>query len=358
MIIFIAVMSRKIEFASALVTSSTSSIKTYVYTYTSSGNITSVKEYEYTTASTISTTLLNTNTYGYTDNAWGDKLTAYNGSSISYNSYGCPTDYLDYEIGWTGRNMTSISKTGLDNTYTYNINGIRTSKTSNGVTTYYTLVDNVITHEQTGNKNLYYKYDTNGDIIGFIAEGYGTEIDGIYFYGKNHVGDIVSIIDKNGNVVAAYKYDVWGKLISATGSDIAEINPFRYRSYYYDSDIEMYYLQSRYYDSEIGRFINGDDELILQWHQNEFLGSNLFVYCSNNPANNADDDGYVAVAVVGGSAGAFGAVGAANFWNPIGWAALGIGTLYISYELYNLISKPKPVYIGGGNSVSLKNSIL
>ena len=65
------------------------------------------------------------------------------------------------------------------------------------------------------------------------------------------------LVDANGVQVAAYDYAPYGKIISATG-DIAEINPLRYRGYYYDSETGFYYLQSRYYDPEISRFINGD----------------------------------------------------------------------------------------------------
>ena len=45
---------------------------------------------------------------------------------------------------------------------------------------------------------------------------------------------------------------------------IAHINPFRYRSYYYDTDTSLYYLQSRYYDPQTGRFINADSVYYLE----------------------------------------------------------------------------------------------
>ncbi|GAA0182060.1 hypothetical protein SH2C18_45040 [Clostridium sediminicola] len=46
-----------------------------------------------------------------------------------------------------------------------------------------------------------------------------------------------------------YVYDSWGKLISTTGSlasSLGEKNPYRYSGYRYDSEINLYYLQSRY----------------------------------------------------------------------------------------------------------------
>ncbi|MBQ9795624.1 MAG: hypothetical protein IJW36_01505, partial [Clostridia bacterium] len=44
---------------------------------------------------------------------------------------------------------------------------------------------------------------------------------------------------------------------------VANLNPFRYRGYYYDMEPNLYYLNTRYYDPETGRFINSDDISIL-----------------------------------------------------------------------------------------------
>ena len=68
-------------------------------------------------------------------------------------------------------------------------------------------------------------------------------------------------------------------------------NPFRYRSYYFDQETGLYYLNSRYYDPEIGRFINIDDISVLSETQNTFNGLNLFAYCHNNPISNLDANG-------------------------------------------------------------------
>lgn len=81
-------------------------------------------------------------------------------------------------------------------------------------------------------------------------------------------------------------------MLSVTGSDIelGNLNPFRYRSYYYDSDIEMYYLQSRYYDPDVCRFINSDDVNFIG--ATGTVGSyNAFAYCENNPVNRVDYTG-------------------------------------------------------------------
>ena len=90
-----------------------------------------------------------------------------------------------------------------------------------------------------------------------------------------------------------YKYDGYGNIISIidrTTNNIGEKNPYRYRSYYFDTETSWYYLNSRYYDSSIGRFITMDEV--------EYLGvtgtifsCNLYSYCEGNPVVYEDDDG-------------------------------------------------------------------
>ena len=72
--------------------------------------------------------------------------------------------------------------------------------------------------------------------------------------------------------------------------DIATVNPYRYRSYYYDSETALYYLQSRYYDPETGRFLNADEAIYLTIFDS-ILNMNLFAYCQNNPVNMVDVTG-------------------------------------------------------------------
>ena len=113
----------------------------------------------------------------------------------------------------------------------------------------------------------------------------------VFWFEKNLQGDIVAVYNDSGTKVATYTYsDAWGNhsVIYKNGgaSTGAQYNPFRYRGYYYDTDLGMYYLQSRYYDARICRFINADGAL---YHS--MLGYNLFVYCENNPVNYYDPAG-------------------------------------------------------------------
>ena len=105
-------------------------------------------------------------------------------------------------------------------------------------------------------------------------------------------GDVIAITDDAGTTIARYAYDAWGKctvVSDNSGVNIATINPFRYRSYYYDTETKLYYLQSRYYNPEVGRFVNAD-ELDFQT-KIKVAEDNLFTYCINNPVNLNDVSG-------------------------------------------------------------------
>ena len=155
--------------------------------------------------------------------------------------------------------------------------------------------------------NITYTYDGNNRIIKqsngieFIYDNSG--VAGIiysnetYLYRKDGQGNIVALIDRDGKVVVEYKYDAWGNhaVLDANGADINDashignMNPYRYRSYYYDTETGLYYLKSRYYDPETGRFITIDDISYLD--PETINGLNLYAYCGNNPVMRVDENG-------------------------------------------------------------------
>ena len=116
---------------------------------------------------------------------------------------------------------------------------------------------------------------------------------------------------------------------------IALLNPFRYRSYYYDEETGLYYLNSRYYDPEIGRFINADDISVLSEGKDFFNGLNLYAYCGNNPVMDVDSNGnwswttfygWLAVAVLAGVAIAAVVVGTVITGGALGATFVGAGS--------------------------------
>lgn len=267
-----------------LISAETSSIK-YEYTYDDRGNILTKKEYSISfdeNNEKVYTLVENgTDTYAY-DETWKDKLISYNGQTITYDAVGNPTNYMGNTLTWTmGRQLATFG----DISYTYNEDGIRTSKTSNGVTTKVYLDGTNVIEQTDGTTTLHFFYDSNGEVIGFRYNGND------YFYVKNAMSDIIAVTDSNKNIVAEYRYDPWGYVLSISGDTvIGELNPFRYRSYYYDNDIEMYCLQSRYYDAEVGRFINCDDVNYIGITESE-ISYNPFAYCENNTINDVDYSG-------------------------------------------------------------------
>ena len=109
--------------------------------------------------------------------------------------------------------------------------------------------------------------------------------------------DIIGLTDSNHNLLCSYEYDSWGKLISIKDnngsiitdpSHIGYINPFRYRSYYYDNETKLYYLNSRYYNPEWGRFINADRFISTD---TGVIGFNMYAYCNNEPISRKDYSG-------------------------------------------------------------------
>ena len=221
----------------------------------------------------------------YIHSAWKDLLTGYGEQTISYDAQGNPTSYLGHTLTWEkGRQL----KTFDNNTYTYNANGIRTGKTVNGVKHTYILDGANILRETWGSNTLEPIYDNEESVCGIMYN------DEPYYFRKNLQGDVIAIADKNSQTVARYAYDAWGVPTitqDSSACQIATINPYRYRSYYYDEEICMYYLQSRYYNPIVGRWFNTDDATYLGG-SGTILGYSLFTYCENNSIMNIDLDGH------------------------------------------------------------------
>ncbi len=258
------------------------------YEYDNLGNILYKTEYEINTKNKI-----NQNKYEYNNLNWKDQLTKFDNIAINYDNLGNPISIGDnIKISWiNGRQMNSYVDSKNVINYRYNKDGLRISKIINNKETKYYLEGEKIVLEQTDDDVLYYLYDGIGNIIGFEYK------NNRYYYIKNNQNDIIAILNNNYNIIAKYIYDSWGNIISITDENgidvsdninhIANINPYRYRSYYYDKETKLYYLNSRYYNPKWCRFINTDR--IID-NENSIQG-NLYVYCANDPINKVDLSG-------------------------------------------------------------------
>ena len=321
---------------------------TKVWNYDALGNIESVKVYPYTTGTINSDTVFPSAidyVYGSdSETGWnrllkevryktydknGNEITAERKTkTIDYDEIGNPIKYLDYEMKWFGRQLEEI-KAGTDTTdttaddktlsFTYGADGLRGTKTvkigNKTETSEYVYANGQLAYEKRGDSELYFFYDGLGHLA--AIRYYEDASEDTYtqcYVATNMAGDVLNLIDGDGNIIAKYAYDAWGNVISVKDGDsnditdetnIALINPIRYRGYYYDSETGLYYLQSRYYDPSIGRFISADTIDVLSVSPTELTDKNLFAYCDNNPVTRADNGGevwnFVIGAIVGGA---------------------------------------------------------
>ena len=294
--------------------------KSITYTYDAGMNMTSRKEYSYTTG-TLGTAV-KTDLFTYRTSGWKDQLISYNGSSISYDAVGNITAYQGKTLTWyRGSLLQSLTLNGKKAVYYYDSEGHRVQwKDLNGTS-----------HKNywCGNKLMGTKY---GDVL--VQFVYGADKSPMmlkkgekeYYYLYNSQNDVIGLIDSDGKQVVNYSYDAWGKqtgLTDTSGENIGKLNPFRYRAYCYDDDTKLYVTASRYYDPELCRFLCADNFDVVIEKMFSMNGKNLYVYCCNNPVNAVDEEGSLAQ-VVGaieklletpyGRFFVFGVVGAVVYW--------------------------------------------
>lgn len=258
-----------------------------LYNYDEGGNLTSKVKYAYVADDGAVGTPLETINYEYGDTNWKDKLTSYNGNSITYDEIGNPKNDGKWTYSWTqGRQLQQMTDGTTTINYKYNDSGIRTEKNVNGVLTQYVLDGDKVTWEKTGiNEPIYYLYDAKGKLWGLKYKG------NVYFYIRNAQNDIINIVDSSGSVMVTYSYDAWGKLLKISGTmgdTLGKDNSYRYRGYRFDNETGLYYLQSRYYNPEWNRYINSDNFASTGYG---LLSNNMFLYCLNNPNVFSDDSG-------------------------------------------------------------------
>ncbi len=297
-----------------------------MYAYDNAGNITSKAKYAFTTGTLGTAT--ETESFTYSSSTWGDKLLSDGYNTIEYDAIGNPIRigyyeggywYSGYDLTWQGRQLVSYTPfdevTGDTSgqtsvSYTYNADGIRTSKTVNGVEHRYHLDGTQIVSETwtTGTTEhlIVYIYDENGAPIGlrYRTNSYAADTYDSYFFDKNLQGDIVAIYNASGTKIGSYTYDAWGNCTVITNAStvldvniLTTYNPFRYRGYYFDVETQWYYLQSRYYNPDWCRFLNAD--VYISTGQG-LLGYNMFAYCRNNPVSRKDRLGTDDIAVSDG----------------------------------------------------------
>ena len=231
--------------------------QTICYTYDVGGNMVRRDEYRYIENPVITEAPWKSDTFEYQTGGWRDQLHFYNGQAITYDAMGNPLQYLGMQMEWEkGHQLKHITGAGLDMYCMYNDSGKRIRKTVNGVTTDFYLDGSAILMQTSSDgSRIDFFYDDKGNVF---AMKYQNEM---YFYRKNLFGDILGILDSHGTELVKYEYNSWGKLLNLTdysSNGLGRRNPFRFKGYYYDEELGMYYLNSRYYDPETGRMLSPD----------------------------------------------------------------------------------------------------
>ena len=273
----------------------------HTYTYDSRGFLTKEDNISYTYDNNGNITKSGNNTFKY-DNL--NRLISINGESVfySFTNPGNPRLFKDMEYKFEGRKLIGITEDlGIDEQrtvdYTYNSNGLIIKKVlgywydddrdSEEYTTKYYYDGNKLITEIGPNGRLDFLYDENDLLYGLIKDSSKK-----YFYLRDFMSNILGLVDESGNIVVKYKNDAYGNRISITdtsGCNLGNINPFRYKGYYYDNDIEMYYCKSRFYVPSWHRWLNSDNISYLE--PKNITSLNLFTYCNNNPVMYVDENG-------------------------------------------------------------------
>lgn len=296
------------------------------YTYDAGGNITlkrvySADAYDPENNDTYSEAPYNDITYTY-DTNYRDKLIAFDGVAIQYDSLNNPINYAPANgfFEWSGRLLTAFETNGEGERYeyTYDADGYRIKKD-----VYEKSLVPGTTDEYSYSLNMSYGYIwDNGVLKGFsftnpeenissyvniiydetgMPQGYIGFTGTPYYFVRDGLGNIIQVIGGSDDVTVNISYDAWGNPQFPENIDnfgtaivtafICAYNPCSFKGYLYDYETGLYYCQSRYYSPVWSRFLNMDNTAIMRLTQGEILGANLFAYCNNNPINYTDADG-------------------------------------------------------------------
>ena len=159
---------------------------------------------------------ISTKVYNHNRNcARTGKLTAYGSMAIIYDEIGNPLSYRGYTLTWqNGRQLASMRFGTVNIGFTYDVDGLRTSKTIPNVDLEhkYYYVGNRLQYETIGDSSaLWYFYDADGNPSGIRYKGHNGTVNDYYFV-CNWRGDVIQIYNASGVLVATYDYDAWGKV--------------------------------------------------------------------------------------------------------------------------------------------------
>ncbi|MCQ2798616.1 MAG: RHS repeat-associated core domain-containing protein [Bacilli bacterium] len=258
--------------------------KRWEYSYDSRGNIVSETIFENPIGQPPSMSFRDMH---YDQN--GIRILRTNTETISYQGL-WPVFYRGWSMTWErGVLLSSMARSSAHVSFRYDHNGRRMSKTTNGVETDFYWSNGELVMQTKWTERVMYVYGASGRVEALIHD------DQKYFLIYDALGSVVAIQNAvTGFITARYSYSPFGvPTMTATNPDyqdnpsfIGNVNPWRFKGYYYDVETGLYWLSSRYYDPEIGRFISPDSADYLD--PTSINGLNLYAYCNNNLIHEAE----------------------------------------------------------------------
>jgi RHS repeat-associated protein len=181
----------------------------------------------------------------------------------------------------TGTSLRSSTNTLLNyHGYGYNLAAQRTNQARTDASTV----------AYTRGNDLSGSLEGAGGIGGLLARSHGYNSGNWNtnnFYHADGNGNVTFMLSSAQAMVAQYRYDAYGNLLSSAGS-LASANVYRFSSKEFHSPSGLYYYGFRFYDPANQRWLNRDP-------LGEEGGLTLYNYVGNNPVNWIDPDGESAV---------------------------------------------------------------
>lgn len=162
-------------------------------------------------------------------------------------------------------------------TYTYDGDGLRTSKTMDGTTTEYTWqhAETLPMLLQAG--DTYYIYGPTGAPVEQITAETPT------YLLQDEQGSTRLLTNAEGKLAGTYSYDAWGNTTAHTGTS----SGIQYAGQYVDEETGYEYLRGRYYDPSTGQFLTPDPGYATTLAR--------YGYAEDDPPNASDPSGLFCV---------------------------------------------------------------
>ena len=241
----------------------------------------------------------------YKNDKNGNQLATVNRYEIPNDRKGRPYIDIDVTLGDNRLNenvvnhynaLNQLTQTLTKNfkvSFTYDAEGLRTSKTVNGEKTVFVWDGDQVVMELSAGGKVKKRYIRGNDLIYADkgAENASGETSDKQYYVTDTHGNVVQLTDESGRVTKTYEYDSFGNEIKPDSKDD---NPFRYCGEYYDKETEEIYLRARYYQPKAGRFLTKDT---YTGEEDEPESLHLYTYCENDGVNMIDPTGHFAFVV-------------------------------------------------------------